>query len=279
MIGDGSAGGVVGNVGNSAMAGGSGGGFNVTSNSAQALEQIKKALEIVYDTRSSNESRKEAGVFLEQAKIDKEAPAHGYTLAINRTLDPIVRHFALSLLEHGIKYSWDAYTAEQATAVRGWVLSLAENVDAGDPVFLRNKIAQLWVEVAKRCWAAEWLDMDALLVNLWQRSGAQRDLCLYILETLVDDIFNREDSAAGIRNPPLTKACIDIFTPAVVLQEHYPGREPTAMVRYGDEGWLVRLVGLLGQCLGQGVENQEAMACASKILSTLKVSMGWCIPK
>lgn len=243
------------------------------------LEQIKEALEIVYDSRSSNETRKAAFVFLEQAKNDKEAPAHGFELAINRAHDPIVRHFALSLLEHGIKYSWDGYSPEQAVAVRGWVLGLAENVDGADPVFLRNKVAQLWVEVAKKSWAAEWLDMDALLVKLWEGTVAQRDLCLYILETLVDDVFNREDSAAGIRNAPLTKACVDTFTPAVVLQENFPGRDSSPVVRCGDEGWLVRLVDMLGKCLDQGVENQEAKACANKVLSTLKVSMGWCIPK
>lgn len=249
------------------------------SGSIQALEQIKKALEIVYDVRSSNETRKEAGVFLEQAKNNKEAPAHGFELAINRAHDPIVRHFALSLLEHAIRYSWDGYTTEQAVAVRGWVLTLAENVDDGDPVFLRNKVAQLWVEVAKKSWAADWLDMDTLLVRLWEGRGVQRDLCLYILETLVDDVFNREDSVSGIRNAPLTKACIDIFTPASVLHENFPGREPTPAVRCGEEGWLVRLVDMLNNCLDQGVENPEAKSCAGKILSTLKVSMGWCIPK
>ncbi|RPB21450.1 hypothetical protein L211DRAFT_435819 [Terfezia boudieri ATCC MYA-4762] len=274
MNGGGSVGNGVGNTG-IVMLGSNG----AATGSAQTLEQIKKALEIVYDVRSSNETRKEAGVFLDLAKNDKEAPAHGFQLAINRTHDPIVRHFALSLLEHGIRYSWDGYSTEQATAVRGWMLGLAENVDGGDPIFLRNKVAQLWVEVAKKSWAAEWLDMDALLVKLWEGTGAQRDLCLYILETLVDDVFNREDSAAGIRNAPLTKACIDIFTPASVLHENFPGREPTPAVRCGDEGWLVRLVDMLGKCLDQGVENAEAKACASKILSTLKVSMAWCIPK
>ncbi|KAF8461021.1 armadillo-type protein [Kalaharituber pfeilii] len=276
-------GGIVGNgvvSGNAGMEGNLGGGgpFNAPSET-QPLEQIKKALEIVYDVRSSNEARKEAGVFLEHAKNDKEAPAHGFRLAINRSHDPIVRHYALSLLEHGIKYSWDGYSAEQGISVRGWVLTLAENVDNADPVFLRNKVAQLWVEVAKKSWAAEWLDMDALLLKLWAGTNAQRDLCLYILETLVDDVFNREDSAAGIRNAPLSKACIDVFTPAAVLQENFPGREPTPVVRCGEDGWLVRLVDLLSMCLNQGIENLEAKGCASKVLSTLKVSMGWCIPK
>ena len=259
------------------------GGFNMSGagggGQAQALRQIKKALDIVFDTRSSNKDRQDATDFLGVAKNDKEAPLHGFTLAFNRNLDPIVRHFALQMLEHGIRYFWDGYTVDEAIAVRGWVLALAENVDSSDQMFVRNKVAQLWVEVAKRSWAEEWLDMDELLVKLWQGTPAQRDLCLNILETLVDDIFNRDDSIAGIRNASLSKACVDIFTPSRVLLEAFPQREHTSVVRCGEEGWLVRLVNLLSSCLDQGVENAEAKACALRVLQTLKLSVGWSIPK
>ncbi|KAA8913607.1 armadillo-type protein [Sphaerosporella brunnea] len=252
---------------------------------SQPLLQLKQALQIVYSPQSSNEDRKQAGAFLEAAKSDKEAPFHGFKLSHDESLEPVVRHFGLLLLENAIKYSWPDYTATESITVRNWILSLAENVDTSDPVYLRNKIAQLWVEVAKRMWDNEWLDMDELLVRLWENAAtepnaAQRDLVLFVLETLVDDVFNREDSVAGLRNTPLTKACFDIFTPHSVFDTYYPQREPSNVSRCGEDGWLVRLVRLLDGALEAGVEkDSEAEVCAIKILGVLKACMGWSIAK
>ncbi|KAF8539445.1 armadillo-type protein [Trichophaea hybrida] len=252
---------------------------------SQPLHQLKQALQIVYDPHSSNDDRKSAGAFLEAAKSEKEAPFHGFKLAHDRTLEPVVRHFGLLLLENALRYSWPDYTVSESTTVRNWILSLAENVNNGDPAYLRNKIAQLWVEVAKRQWDNEWLDMDELLVRLWenaavQPNAAQRDLVLFILETLVDDIFNREDSVAGLRNTPLSKACFDVFTPLSVFNTYYPQRELSAVNRCGEDGWLMRLVRLLDEALDAGVkENSEAEVCSIKILGVLKACMGWSVSK
>jgi len=252
---------------------------------SQPLQQLKQALQIVYDPHSSNDDRKQAGAFLEAAKTEKEAPYHGFKLAQDRTLDAVVRHFGLLLLENAVRYCWPDYTPPESAIVRGWILSLAENVHSADPPYLRNKIAQLWVEVAKRSWDNDWLDMDELLLRLWENAAsepnaAQRDLVLFILETLVDDVFNREDSVAGLRNTPLSKACFDIFTPLSVFSTYYPQREASTVARCGDDGWLVRLVRLLEGALEAGVKkNTEAEACSIKILAVLKACMGWSIPK
>jgi len=280
-------GGIPGDAVGSPATNGGGNANGQTLQQPQPLDQIKQALQIVYDPHSSNDSRKQAGAFLESAKSDKEAPYHGFTLAYDRGHDAVVRHFGLLLLEQAVRYSWADYTAEESGMVRGWILGLAENVkvDGRDPVYLRNKIAQLWVEIAKRSWASEWLDMDELLVRLWDNSTqqgnpAQRDLVLSILENLVEDVFNREDSVAGIRNTPLSKACIDIFTPLDVLKENFPGREPSAVLRCGEGGWLTRLTEMLEKCLEAGVNNNtEVEACAVKVLGTLKACMSWAIPK
>jgi exportin-5 len=253
-----------------------------------ALQQLKAALHIVYDPHSANDARKNAGAFLEAAKGEKEAPFHGFKLAHDQSLEPVVRHFGLLLLENALRYAWPDYTVSESTTVRNWILALAENVNNNDPTYLRNKIAQLWVEVAKRQWDNEWLDMDELLVRLWenaarQPNAAQRDLVLFVLETLVDDVFNREDSVAGMRNTPLSKACFDVFTPQMVFDTYYPQRDSVGtsnVVRCGEDGWLIRLVRLLEEALDAGVkENSAAEACSIKILGVLKACMGWSISK
>lgn len=246
------------------------------------LSKIHQALEVVHSPFSSNDSRREAQTFLEEVKAYAEAPLQGYTLASEKAQSPVVRHYALSLLEHSIKHKWSSYTPDEAAALRGWVLELCQAVSKDDPTYLRNKTAQLWVDVAKRSWAAEWMDMDALLVQLWQipDSPAHKELVMFVLETLSDEVFNGDDAAVVMREGALSKACVEIFTPAPVLAEVFPTRQPGPDVRYGSEGWLARISEFLEQCLASDLQNNDPVrGCAVKALSVLQTLMSWAIPK
>jgi exportin-5 len=203
-------------------------------------------------------------------------------LASDKSQQPVVRHYALSLLEHAIKHKWAGYSETQATALREWVLQLSQNVSPDDPLYLRNKTAQLWVEIAKRSWAAEWVDMDELLVRLWELPGSvvHKEFVLFILETLSDEVFNGEDTVAVLREGALSKACVEIFTPAIVLAEAFPNRQIGTSVRYGEEGWLVRLGELLNSCLENDLyQNQQYQSCAIKTLAVYRSVMPWAIPR
>lgn len=250
--------------------------------STSLLAQIHEALQIIHGAYSSNDSRREAGLFLENVKNNTEAPYHGFTLASDKSQQPVVRHYALSLLEHAIKYKWQEYSEEQGTALRGWILQLSRDVSPDDPLYLRNKTAQLWVETAKRSWAAEWLDMDELLVRLWEIPGSvvHKEFVLFVLENLPEEVFNGEDIVTMLREGALSKACVEIFTPAHVLAEAFPKRHPGTVVRYGEEGWLVRMGELLDQCLESDLSgNSEYQSCAVKILAVYRAVMPWAIPK
>ena len=248
----------------------------------EVLARIHDALNIVHSPYSANQSRQEAQAFLEEVKNRGDAPSHGFTLASVKTQAPIVRHYGLSLLEHAVKHKWAEYTEGEREYLRGWVLQLSENVSKEDPSYLRSKIAQLWVEVAKRCWAAEWMDMDALLVRLWvvPDSPIHKEFVLQILEILSDEIFNGEDAVVAVREGALSKACVDIFTPAAVLTEHFPNREIGPDVRCGDEGWIARVTQLIRDCLSEDLEqNDHVKACAIRALAVLNSAMPWAIPK
>ena len=82
------------------------------------LPRIQQALELVHAPFSSNDSRRDASDFLEKVKADDEAPHNGFMLASDKTQEPVVRHYALSLLEHAIKHKWAGYTEDQAAALR-----------------------------------------------------------------------------------------------------------------------------------------------------------------
>ncbi|KAI5919723.1 armadillo-type protein [Camillea tinctor] len=259
-----------------------GGGDSAGADGIAVLPRIHEALEVVYSPYSSNEARKDAQVFLEEVKDTDEAPSHGFRLASNTDQSPIIRHYALSLLEHAIKHKWASYTESQAAALRNWVLELSQHISRGDPPYLRNKIALLWVEVAKRCWASEWMDMDSLLVQLWQvpDSAIHKELVLVILEILSDDIFNGDDPVVGVREGILSKASVEIFTPTVVLVEAFPNREAGPEVRCGPEGWLGRITELLRHCVSSDLQNNDDLrSCAVRGLAVIYALMPWVIPK
>lgn len=260
---------------------GSGGspGLHDQNESADVDAQILRALEVIHDPWSPNPLRQKASQYLEDIKLDKEAPYHGFGLASAKAKPAVVRHFGLSLLDHAIRHRWADYTLDQRTALREWVLALSENVAADDPIYLRNKIAEIWVELAKRSWVLEWMDMDELLVRLWNGSVVQKMLVLTILETLSEDIFGHEDAAAGLRGTDLNRAFVDIFTPAIVLTEQFPSRETSINVRYGQEGWLSRIGDLIDWCTGEARIDEPQRACVVKCLSTLKSAIGWIIPR
>lgn len=258
-----------------------GGGTAPQSNGhASDFSQVLEAIQAVYAPSSSNETRRQATEYLEQAKRDPNAPSHGYTLAADQSQLVHVRYYGLGLLEYSIKYNWDDFTVDQGAVLKDYVLELARNVTENDQVYFRNKVAQLWTEVAKRSWGAEWLNMDEQLVSLWTTSLHHQAIVLYVLETLSEEVFNREDATAGLRGSDLGRACVEIFTPLQVLQEHLPTRDKSLDVRFGDEGWLKRLCDNLGWCLGQDYQNQEAIRTSgAKTMNALRAAMPWIIPK
>ncbi|KAF2728249.1 ARM repeat-containing protein [Polyplosphaeria fusca] len=247
---------------------------------AHDLSQVLHALQAIYDPASSNDTRRHASEYLEQAKQHPEAPSYGHALALNRDQPAQLRHYGLSMLEYAIKYKWDDFTLDQGAIIRKYVLDLTQNVVEEDPVYLRNKIAQLWTEIAKRSWADDWLDMDQQLCELWHLSVPHLDLVLYILETLSEEIFNREDPTAGLRGSDLGRAMVEIFTPVAVLAEHLPSRDKGPDVRHGEEGWLKRLCNNLDWCLTQDVQNQDRIrSSAVRTMNALRASMSWVMPK
>ncbi|KAI1478565.1 ARM repeat-containing protein [Daldinia eschscholtzii] len=245
----------------------------------EVLPKIHKALEVIHNPHSPNDARKDAQMFLEDVKNNGNASFYGFHLSVDKTQSPVVRHYALSLLEYVIKHKWADYTEDQATDLRNGVLELSRGITREDPAYLRNKIALLWVEVAKRTWAGEWMDMDALLCQLWSGPAVHKELVLCILEMLSDDIFSGDDTVVAVREGVLSKASVEIFTPAAVLTETFPNRQAGPDVRCGSEGWLARITDLLNRCLSEDIQNDsEVRSCAVRALGVLYSLLPWVVP-
>ena len=238
---------------------------------------VLQALQVIHDPRSTNEHRQEASQYLEQLKAQEEAPYKGFLYASNKQNEAPLRYYGLSLLENAIRQRWLDYSGDQSVAVRRWVLDLAQAIDKTDAPFIRNKIAQLWVEVAKRSWALDWMDMDEMLVKLWSGHAVRKVLVLEVLENLSENSFGKEDVTTALRGQDLSKACVEIFTPAQAMLEHFPSRDTNVNVRYGNEGWLTRIADFLIWSTKQGTLDDDITLCAAKALSTLKSVVSWAI--
>lgn len=243
---------------------------------------ISAALQATLDPRVPNNVRQQALQHLEAVKSQPDAPQHGFALADDFQQDNAVRYYGLQLLEFAVRYRWNEYTADQTDQLRTWVKCLAGSLREQDARLLRNKIAQLWVEVAKRCWGDdEWMDMDQLLLNMWEADGkgaSNKLLVLGILEALSEDIINHEDAVAGLRLDVLGHALNEIMIPAGLYAQHAQTRGARQEVRCGGEGWLARMCEFFSLCVQEARNGRDVAlyeACAMRALNAIRPTMSW----
>ena len=235
---------------------------------------IIEALDLIHRSDSSNDTRQQALEFLENEKAKDDAPYHGFTLASDRQHSPLVRHFGLSFLDNAIRHNWAQLSEAQIQTMRNWVLQLTDQVQEQDPIFLRNKVAQLCADIAKRSWAVEFFDFDELLVKHFERDLVHKELVLTTLETLSEDVFYREDTASALRGNELNSALMEIFTPRSTYAGGVRLGNEQISLRFGDDGWLARISRFLDWCM-QNRQEKGSKAAAVKAIATLRSVMSW----
>ena len=243
----------------------------------ETLPLLIQALEAVYNPQSSNETRQQASFFLSDAKNHAAAPWLGFSLANDRSQPPALRHYGLSMLEHSVCYLWNGLGQEDAERIQQYVIHLAETIDDSDPLYIRNKVAQLWTELVKKSWDPKgWPDMDKKLCELWGKTQAHKEMVLYTLEMLSEDVFTKEDATAVLRGPDLGRYCVEIYIPASTLRQHFPDRENFGL-RCGDDGWLARFCEALDWCSTE--DNEVTRSLGIRTLNAMKACFNWITPK
>lgn len=247
---------------------------SLDQNDEAYISQIIQALEVAHNPRSTQDSRWQAYEFLEKTQSHGQAAQYGAFLALESSRPAVVRHYGISLLEKAVTFNPDSSTLGPAGR---WLWELATGVREEDPAFVRNKIAKLWVGLAKVHWGKDWMDMDELLVTLWSKELVHKELVAVILDNLSEDVFKRDDATAGMRVTQLGPACIEIFTPAPRGEAAaQTSRSSKQILRAGQEGWLVRLADFLDWSMPDHVlVNERIRACALRVLAVLKSAMPW----
>ncbi|KAH3678591.1 hypothetical protein OGATHE_000141 [Ogataea polymorpha] len=275
------------------------------------VDQIVGSLEVIYNPQSTNKSRHEAQEFLESIKQIPESPYWGYLLALpDNKNDFIVRHFGLSLLSNAIKKDFSQWDLEKQEAVRNWVIELAMKVAPTDPHYMKEKIAFLWVEIAKRCWGLclskeeeeialkdksytdheklqSWASMDASLLRLWEHSLITRELSLIIFRALFEDVYLLDDPVVSQRNNVLSSLCPEVVVSEEILLLKYEPNESLRIFAASNQGWLLRWSGLLEECIDYMLSHPRSSSdenyrnlynLAVKILQVFKTSLYWILP-
>ncbi|CDK26181.1 unnamed protein product [Kuraishia capsulata CBS 1993] len=270
---------------------------------ANGVNQIVSALGVIYSSQSTNDDRRQAQDFLETVKEVEESPFWGYQLSRpDNKFDNIVRHFGLNLLRSAIARDFDSYDLEKQIAVRNWVVELATKVSSSDPHYLKEKVAFLWVAIAKRCWGnclgkegqdslavqftdeqklGAWTDMDSNLLELWNYNASTRELSLIIFRTLFEDVYLLDDPIVSSRNNVLSSLCPEVTTSERILSLKYEPNDYLRMFCASQEGWFVRWAGFLDECLQQlaaNIDNEDYKNYTLRILQTLKTCLHWILP-
>lgn len=238
--------------------------------------KILEALDIIYDPRSTNEQRWEASRYLDQFKESAEAAQLGFLFSTDVSQPPSVQHFGLSLLSHVIRHQYHHLSEHHTVQLRNCVLDLAKSIKADQRAYIRNKVAELWIELAKRSWALDWFDMDEQLVRLWSQDLVHQEFVLTVLENLSEDIFVRDDNIAVLRGRDLNSALLEIVTPSEIFVGRIKIGAHTHKMRFGEEGWLARIMHFVRESyVDPSSMSPQLKEVMIKTLATLRSTFTW----
>ncbi|CAK9441241.1 uncharacterized protein LODBEIA_P51100 [Lodderomyces beijingensis] len=282
---------------------------------SDGVRHIIAALGVVYEPKSTNAQRREAQIFLESVKSNHESPYWGFQLALpeNNASNHIVRHFGLSLLQASIRYRFQTFDSTKIAAIRNWIVELANKVEPTDPHYIKEKIAFLWVALAKRIWgsylakqqsddlhsenshnhdSAEndecketvttkeredgWVSMDSNLWTLWNSNITCRELSLTIIRTLFEDVYLLDDPIASKNSAILNQLSVLIVTPNRILDDIYEDNPKVSVCKFSSDGWFISWSSFLSEILSSNQEDSNKFV--SKILSMFKTCLHWIHP-
>lgn len=272
---------------------------------SNGVSQIINALEVVYAPSSTNIQRREAQSFLETIKSNEESPFWGYQLSLpeNNGKNFIVRHFGLSLLQNSINKKFHTFDQTKSLTIRKWVVDLCSKVDEADPHYIKEKLALLFVSIAKRIWGnylvksltsdsknnddtvndddslSGWTSLDCDLWNFWNSTMTSRELSLIIIRTLFEDIYLLDDPIASKRTALLNQLSVLIVTPDNVLNQLYEPNPKLSLCKFSTDGWFVNWSKFLIEILSNNdFKSSTCQIFVPKILSTFKTCLHWIQP-
>ncbi|KAI9031353.1 armadillo-type protein [Hyaloraphidium curvatum] len=260
---------------------------------AQALAKVQEALELIFNPRTPNDQRVAAQKFTEEFKAQPSGPLFGYHLAHrNGGQSENVRHFGLGCIEYAIRFRWTEYGTDERTKLRDLVADLLRTgTDAlvYQKKFLKEKLATIVVEIAKRMWPLEWTDFETLLQELYASGPGGQDLVLSILRSLGEDIYVFDNVVPGQRKKDLSTAITAVTVSRRIVDEVVAKPDNAALLQSiglgpANDGWLAKwTLGMVAlqaeyESAVRGGDKGRAEAAerlASSMIQTIAVTFEW----
>lgn len=154
-------------------------------------EELVKAVTVMMDPSSTQRYRLEALKFCEEFK--EKCPICipcGLKLA-EKTQIAIVRHFGLQILEHVVKFRWNSMSRLEKVYLKNSVMELIANGTLRileEENHIKDVLSRIVVEMIKREWPQHWPDMLMELDTLSRQGETQRELVMFILLRLAEDV-------------------------------------------------------------------------------------------
>ncbi|XP_021041603.1 exportin-5 [Mus caroli] len=154
-------------------------------------EELVKAVTVMMDPSSTQRYRLEALKFCEEFK--EKCPICvpcGLKLA-EKTQIAIVRHFGLQILEHVVKFRWNSMSRLEKVYLKNSVMDLIANGTLRileEENHIKDVLSRIVVEMIKREWPQHWPDMLMELDTLSRQGETQRELVMFILLRLAEDV-------------------------------------------------------------------------------------------
>ncbi|KAE8600179.1 hypothetical protein XENTR_v10013121 [Xenopus tropicalis] len=154
-------------------------------------EQLVRAVTVMLEPESRQEYRLEALKFCEEFKERSPLCVPCGLQLSNRSHSPCVRHFGLHVLEHVIKFRWNDMSREEKVCLKDSVMDLISH--GMHPILeeeshIKDMMARIVVEMAKREWPQHWPDLLNELDSLTRVGEAQTELVMFILLRLAEDV-------------------------------------------------------------------------------------------
>ncbi|KAJ1468845.1 armadillo-type protein [Baffinella frigidus] len=150
--------------------------FGFAQDLAAQVERTIRAVATMHDPHAGQAQRREAYEVCEIAKRDDE----GCFLISQRLLDPSlpdpVRHFAFQLRAHLVEQRWEALPPTAKASLRQEALFALANGTRplmAEARFVKEKVVQVVVGIARREWPEEWTDLLPALRELSQMGDTQ----------------------------------------------------------------------------------------------------------
>lgn len=285
-----------------------------------STEKVVEALNVLHNNKSTNDERLEAQTFLDFLKNDKESLYWGYQLALSDfyKTNYIARHFGLLLLQNFIDNNFSTIDENKKSIVKTWVIDLTKKIDKKDPYFIKEKIALLWVSLAKKIWFVGlskcfesdtckiyncgdtmeydekdsnnenidteknfslWSTMDHDLYDLWKSDYILREMSILILTTLFEEVFFFDSSTELESSNVLNKLCMFIVMPDDVYYFMYEKNELLTKYKHSECGWFSLWIDFLFELVSENsLEEKTKIFFILKILTLFKFCLNWIHP-